>query len=88
MLYGAVVVERGAGAVVDRFIGNRPINPPYPVTGLPYPGKLEPVAVGIGPRYGTAGPFRLPGACWSALLAWKRATTPCCVAGPEAKRHA
>ena len=70
-----------------------------------YPGKLlqaggsradagngapEPVAVSIGPQYGTVGPFRLPGETgtrWSALLAWERGKAPC-VAGPEGKRHA
>ncbi len=35
VLYGAVVVERGDGAVADRFIGNRIINSPYPATGSP-----------------------------------------------------
>ena len=51
---------------------------------------LEPVAVSIGPQYGTAGPFRPPGAMgtrWSALLAWERGTGPC-VAGPKGKHHA
>ena len=53
-------------------------------------GTLEPVAVCIGPHYGTVGPFRPPGATgtrWSVLLAWKRGTAPC-VAGPEGKRRA
>lgn len=35
MLYGAVVVERGAGIVADRFIGNRTIDSPYSATRPP-----------------------------------------------------
>lgn len=53
-------------------------------------GTLEPVAVSIGPQYGTVGTIRPPGATgtrWSALPAWERGTAPC-VAGPEVKRRA
>ncbi|MDQ3833037.1 MAG: hypothetical protein M3315_05270 [Actinomycetota bacterium] len=53
-------------------------------------GTLKPVAVSIGPQYGTGRPFPTVGATgtrWLALLARERGTAPC-VAEPEGKRHA
>lgn len=53
-------------------------------------GTLKPVAVSIGPQYGTSGPFRELGTTrtrWSALLAWEPPTAPC-VACPMEKRRA
>ena len=51
---------------------------------------LEPVAVSIGPHYGTVGPFQLPGvggSRWSAVLTWKRGSTAC-DPGSEGNSHA